>query len=190
MHYCPKRAKRSSNKRIKLVAMLTWSLVIPMAVTSYFASNQPRPEMLSPLAPEKPQPKYNIVYAQTVEEPETAQAVVKHEPAISDEIEKYICTKDWDCKTAIAILKHENGYQLRNDWDAEIEVENTNGSIDVGIAMINSIHHAKYGGKEALKDYKTNVDAAYQIYLERLSFDVDGFNAWYSYVNGKHLMFM
>lgn len=91
---------------------------------------------------------------------------------------------------ALATFKHENGYQLRNGWDPEHLTYNTNGTGDVGIAKINSIHWERCGGLEALKDPYKNIDCARVLYLERESITGDGLGAWYSYVFKKHLMFM
>lgn len=90
-------------------------------------------------------------------------------------IEQYICEKwgIYDCKTALAIAKSESG--VREDaWNV-----NTNGSIDVGIYQINSVHFKKEGCslKELVDQYK-NVDCAYKIY------EASGWSPWVVFKTG------
>lgn len=114
----------------------------------------------------------------------------KKEETIEDMIKRIWKVDGETLKVVIATAKHENGYQLRNGWDCKIVTGNTNGSEDVGIFMINSLHHKRFGGKEALKDCETNIKAGYQIYLDRQKVSGKGLSAWYSYVYGKYKMFM
>lgn len=104
--------------------------------------------------------------------------VFEYPDAIDTPIEKYICDKwgVYDCKNALAIFKAESG--LRE----EAFNINTNGTIDVGIAQINSIHFKKKSCslKEIVDAYK-NIDCAYQI------FKASGWNPWVTYQNGNFI---
>jgi len=97
---------------------------------------------------------------------------------LETDIEKYICKKfgDLDCKIALAIAKAESG--LREN---AINI-NTNGTIDVGIYQINSIHFNKEGCtlKEVSDMYK-NVDCAYSIWKEQ------GWTPWVAYLNNSYM---
>ncbi len=66
---------------------------------------------------------------------------------------------------AINCFYSESG--LRTD---AVSPTNKNGTIDRGVAQINSIHGMK---PEDAHDFKKNIDKAYQIYKRR------GFSAWY-----------
>lgn len=73
----------------------------------------------------------------------------------------------------IAISKAESG--MRPDAIGH----NRNGSIDVGLFQINSIH-----GEDNLTDVDKNLKVARRIY------DTQGLNAWVAYQKGMHLKFM
>lgn len=88
-----------------------------------------------------------------------------------------ICAKDWDCKTAIAVAKAESGLRC-NATNL-----NNNKSVDSGLYQINSVHKAKYQGKDIF-DCQTNIEIAYQIYKAQ------SWNPWVAYNTGaykKHL---
>ena len=90
-------------------------------------------------------------------------------------IEKYICEKfgAYDCKTAIAIARAESGSR-EDAFHA-----NDNGSIDVGIFQINSVHFNKPGcSLKEIVNAEKNVDCAYQIWKS------SGWNAWTVYKTG------
>lgn len=125
---------------------------------------------------------------------DTIEHVPEIEPtevAFDDPIESYIYDKFGARGAEVtATFKHENGYQLRNGWDSKHLTDNTNGTQDIGIAKINSIHWDRCGGKEALENPYNNIDCAFILYNEREEWGMDGLTAWYSYLNNKHLMFM
>ena len=106
------------------------------------------------------------------------QIVLDYPDEIDTDLEKYICEKFgvYDCKTALAIAKAESG--LRED---AINV-NSDGSIDLGIFQINSVHYKKAGCllKDVVDAFK-NVDCGYQI------FEAQGFGPWVVYQNGNYL---
>lgn len=110
------------------------------------------------------------------------------EKPVEDKIEAYIRYKFPDRPDiAVAVFKHENGYQLRNGWKEDIVTYNNDGTVDTGIASINSRHNDRCIN---LKNYKDNIDCAREIYDERIAWGLDGFSAWYSYVYGKYIMFL
>lgn len=103
-------------------------------------------------------------------------AEVKHKPLT---IEDYICTKEWDCKTAVAIAKAESGLRC----DAQNVNKGTN-SLDLGVMQINSVH-LKKGWKVAdLLDCHKNIDLAYEIYKG------SGWGAWSTYNNKSFKRFL
>lgn len=109
-------------------------------------------------------------------------------PEPKTDIEKYICEK-WgmlDCKIALAVAKAEG---LKYDENGEVIPDlfniNTNGSMDVGVFQINSIHYKKPQCHLAdMVNPIKNVDCAYSIY------EGSGWGAWSAFNNGsfeKHL---
>jgi len=60
---------------------------------------------------------------------------------------------------AVAIFTCESNlkWNARNDW-------NTNGSVDIGIAQINSVHGFT---EEEMKDYVKNIQYAYELYTKQ-----------------------
>jgi len=83
-------------------------------------------------------------------------------------IEKYICEKwgPYDCKVALAVAKMESG--LRED-----AIGFNQGSVDIGIYQINSVHFNKPGcSLKEIVDAKKNIDCAYQIWK------ASGWSAW------------
>ena len=97
-----------------------------------------------------------------------------------NDTEKKICdTFGLHCREAIAIVKAESG--MRED---AMNI-NTNGTVDLGLFQINSIHYKKVGC--SLKEVTTidgNIKCAKQIY------DASGWNAWSAYNNGSYLNFL
>ncbi|MEO0289598.1 MAG: transglycosylase SLT domain-containing protein [candidate division WOR-3 bacterium] len=123
-----------------------------------------------PIWTEKRQEKieYIIKYAEGLPKPETP-------------FEEYIFDK-WgpvDGKIAIAIARAESGMR-----EEAINV-NHNGSLDIGIFQINSVHWKKEGcsPKELFDAYK-NVDCAYKIW------QASGWSAWTVAKNGSFLRFL
>lgn len=86
---------------------------------------------------------------------------IKNLPEPKTDLEKYICEKFGvaDCKIALAIAKAESGMK-----ETAFNL-NSDGSIDIGIFQINSIHWGKEGcqPKNLFDGYK-NVDCAYKIW--------------------------
>ena len=92
----------------------------------------------------------------------------------------YICEK-WgvvECKTALAVAKAESGMRC-DAYNA-----NTDGSVDLGVFQLNTIHLAK-GGEWTLTnmaDCQKNVDLAYEVW------QAQGWNPWVAYRNGSWLV--
>jgi len=79
-----------------------------------------------------------------------------------------------DAKIAIAIAKAESGLK------EEAFHANSNGSVDIGIFQVNSVHFTKPGcSLKELVNAEKNVLCAYQIYK------VSGWNAWVGFWNGN-----
>lgn len=91
-------------------------------------------------------------------------------------IEKYICEKwgAYDCKAAIAIARAES--KMKED---AIHA-NKNGTVDIGIFQINSVHFGKVGcSLRELAVAESNVDCAYFIWEQQ------GWKPWAVYGNGS-----
>lgn len=80
-----------------------------------------------------------------------------------------------NAKLALAVATAENGTHACDRTHI-----NNNGTIDIGIFQINSIH----AHKGNLSDCKENVRVAYQI------FKVSGFRAWVAYNNGNYKKYL
>lgn len=95
---------------------------------------------------------------------------------LTDPTEHYICETfgPYDCKTAIAIARAES--RMRED---AVNV-NTNGTVDLGIFQVNSVHFDREGCSiQELVFARQNVDCAYQIYQEQ------GWSPWVAFKNGN-----
>lgn len=104
--------------------------------------------------------------------------VLSYPDEIDTPIEVYICDKFgvYDCKTALAIVKAESGFN-----DQAINT-NDNGSVDLGCWQINFPTHIKTITPKDALDCKKATDWAYAKYKR------DGsFNAWVAYTNGHYL---
>lgn len=75
----------------------------------------------------------------------------------SQSIQELINKYDWDKKVAYAVAKAES------NLISDAYNENTNGSWDMGIFQINSIHGY---GRQDMEDPAKNTESAYQIYLK------------------------
>jgi hypothetical protein len=95
---------------------------------------------------------------------------------VEESIEDKICKVFPDnCDVMVAIAKAESG--LKTDAIGY----NKNGSIDVGLFQINSVH--RYSTEE-LFDTNKNLEIAKKIY------DKQGITAWASFNNGKYIKFL
>jgi len=80
-----------------------------------------------------------------------------------------------DARIALAIVSAESS------WNEEAVNKNKNGSIDVGLFQVNSIHGYDI---EDLKDPFYNIDIAYKIFKR------DSWKAWATYNNGRYKNFL
>ena len=115
--------------------------------------------------------------------PEVKLIVIDKTPKLDQltPIEKYICDKFgvYDCKMALAVARAESG------MNAEAWNVNRNGTIDVGIFQINSIHFNQPGcSLKEVADAKGNVDCAYSIWQEQ------GWRPWTVAKNGRFIKFL
>lgn len=105
-------------------------------------------------------------------------------PEPKTDIEKYICEKwgVYDCKIALAVAKAEGlAYDESGAIIPDLFNINTNGSMDVGVFQINSIHYKKPQCKlRDMTDPIKNVDCAYSIY------EGSGWGAWSAFNNGSY----
>lgn len=103
---------------------------------------------------------------------------IPHPADLKTDTEKYIYEVFGieDYKVAIAVFRAESG--LRED---AINV-NTNGSVDVGVAQINSVHFKKEGcSLKEVATMKGNIDCAYKIYK------ASGWSPWVVFQKGTFL---
>lgn len=90
---------------------------------------------------------------------------------------------DWDTNIALAIMKAESGCNPNADNTGL----NYDGSYDLGLMQVNSIHG--YNDND-LFNPEFNVQVAYKIYQNRMSWDSCGWNAWSTYNNGSYLKYL
>lgn len=94
------------------------------------------------------------------------------------EIADYIVQKFGDhAELALSIAKAESGLDC-NAYNA-----NTNGTIDIGIFQLNTVHLRKGYTLADFSNCKKNVDIAYDI------FKAQGFNPWVAYTTGRYVAF-
>lgn len=99
----------------------------------------------------------------------------------SDEkIAAYIKSKAWDYHIAIRVAKSENFWNLTKSFDCSRTHKNGDGSLDIGIFQINSIHVDRFD-LEKLKDCYYNIDAAFILEQEQ------GWHIWSAFSNGSYL---
>lgn len=99
---------------------------------------------------------------------------------INTPIKHYICDKfgEYFCLEAVAIFSAESG--LRED---AVGI-NSNGTIDIGIAQINSVHFKQPGcSLKEIVNAEKNVDCAYNIFIA----NGKSWNAWVAYNTGSYL---
>jgi len=93
--------------------------------------------------------------------------------------QQYICDKFGDqCRVALSVAKAES-----NDNCNEVNV-NTNGTVDLGIFMENSVHLGKQFSLYDLASCQTQIDAAYKLYKEQ------GWGIWVSYTSGAYKKYL
>lgn len=122
------------------------------------------------------------VAKQTVE---PATTTVDTAPTLVGGCEQYrplLDKYDWDSHIAYAIMRAENTACDPTKDNAGL---NSDGTNDVGLMQINSIHVTSGLITESgRRDPEQNIRAAYSIYLG------SGWNAWSTYKNGSYLKYM
>lgn len=92
----------------------------------------------------------------------------------------------WDYSTAIRLAKSENYYNLTKSFDCARSHTNNDGSVDVGLFQINSIHATRLATlgmtMEDMKDCRKNADYAYNWVYKH-----SGWQPWSAYINGSYL---
>lgn len=92
----------------------------------------------------------------------------------------------WDYSTAIRLAKSENYYNMTGSFDCARTNTNTDGSVDVGLFQINSIHSRRLASlgmtMEDMKDCKKNADYAYN-----WVYKASGWSPWSAYNNGSYI---
>lgn len=156
-----------------LILLATATYNITLAVNNFFANNrlvnQKVITLQMPFRIEKREEVKLVEYRQDIPEGLT-------------DIETLICQKwdIYDCQIALAVAKGEGLNHPVDGFNI-----NTNGTIDVGIFRINSIHFNKEGCSLAeVITVEGNINCAYKIW------EKSGWNAWVAYTNGsfqKHL---
>lgn len=97
---------------------------------------------------------------------------------IDTDLERYICEKfgQYECKTALAVAKSESKLQ-----EGAFHV-NSNGTVDIGIFQINSIHFGRSGcSLKEIASAQGNVDCAYSLWSEQ------GWHPWVVFKNGSFI---
>ena len=142
--------------------------------------------MVVPLPTKKPLEKAKISKIEPTKTPISVDVVSQQLDMSDEEIAKYIKSKSWDYSVAIRLAKSENYWNLTGSFNCSRTHTNTNGSVDIGIFQINSIHARnleKLGmTMEDMKDCKKNIDYAYKMWR-----DQGGFQAWSAYTNKSYL---
>jgi len=172
MEYMAKR-KRKPTYLILLLLIIFVVLIVVAFVKVNTWYDKHYFELQSPLYTDLRQP---IKVEERV--PEVKEVVLDYPDEIDTPLEVYICEKFgmMDCKTALAIFKSESG--LRED---AFNI-NSNNTIDVGIAQINSLHFGKEGcSLQEIVYANNNVDCAYSIWQEQ------GWTPWVQFNNGNYL---
>lgn len=111
----------------------------------------------------------------------------RHKHNVTAQVE-YAKKKFGNDSVALAVFNAESAFET------EVTPTNSDGSIDSGVAQINSCHCRKDGVArkmlgsnclEQLKNYKKNIDVAY-----RLSKGGKDWSPWVAYQNGNYLRYL
>lgn len=97
-------------------------------------------------------------------------------PECSEHIRKEIARYDWDIELMVSIALAESHCRA----DADNTGTNYDGSYDIGVFQINSVHGKS---REDMMDYKQNIAYAYELYQGQ------GLRAWAAYNNGSYLKY-
>lgn len=135
--------------------------------------------------PQKPLQSPPTSKKQVIKESVSTDVVSQQLDMTDKEIAEYIKSKGWDYSIAIRLAKSENFWNLTHSFNCSRTHTNNDGSVDVGIFQINSIHTrnlAKLGmTMEDMKDCKKNINYAYKMWK-----DQGGFQAWSAFTNESY----
>ena len=154
-YYSKDKKRDIKNRLLIIVWLLSFSLL------AVYRSNPPKAEkIVSPISNKK------FINKVEAKEPKTVQSV----PA-DQEIFTY-AIKVWGKEGRHILIKMFNCFYSESGWRYDALHENTNGTVDAGLAQINDIHGLSLQDRI---DYKKNIDKAYEIYIGRGK----SFSAWY-----------
>lgn len=140
---------RKINKVVRKVVFVLFIITLLAGIvawlTSQFAKQIPEPTVL--ITP--------IAYAKEIEIEEPKEPTT----------EEIICSYDWNCEQALAIVKCESGF---NQYAINL---NTNGTFDLGLWQINDVHRIS---REDRFNISKATAHAYKIYQGR----GNNFSAW------------
>jgi hypothetical protein len=122
-----------------------------------------------------------LVIAAKMAGEEAAEAVADQKGRPLTAYQQYACRKFGPaCRVALAIQRAENSRGA-----CETYHYNSDGTLDWGYFQINTVHLERPGlNLRDLLDCKTNIDFAYQLYMER------GFQPWSTYNNRSYRKFL
>ena len=125
--------------------------------------------------------QWPLVIAQRIKSEDAYQAQFDQRHPLTA-YQQYSCRKfRAACRVALAIQRAENP-----QGKCEIYHYNSDGTLDWGYFQINTVHLKRPGlNLRDLLDCKANIDFAYQLYLEKQSF-----NPWSTYRNGAYRKFL
>jgi hypothetical protein len=92
-------------------------------------------------------------------------------------IEKLICAKDWDCKTALAIAKAESGLRCEAVGDGHIAFMKNGTEYGKSYGVFQIRHLEGRPNPEELLSCEFNINYAYNLYKAQ------GFKPWSAYKN-------
>jgi len=124
------------------------------------------------------------VMAEAVPPPKVQVSPTRHP---SDEyVANLVKSYAWDYSIAIRLAKSENYYNLTGSFDCARTNTNADGSYDVGLFQINSIHSQRLASlgltMEDMKDCKKNADYAFH-----WVYTYSGWGAWSAFNNLSYI---
>ena len=161
-------------------ALAMIALVIGTAIV-YFVFQFHANYAISFQSPVKLTFEWPLVVARRTETPDAFEAQSDQSHPLSA-YQQYACRKfGAACRVALAIQRAENP-----QGKCEIYHYNNDGTLDWGYFQINTVHLQRPGiVLRDLLDCRTNIDFAYQLYVEH-----HGFSPWSTYNNGQYRHFL
>lgn len=104
-------------------------------------------------------------------------------PELCESFKPLLSAYSWDLNIAYALMKTESGCNPARDNSGL----NSDGTNDVGLMQINSIHIGPLITDAQRIDPKENIRAAWAIYQGSIKRTGNGWNAWSAYNNGMYL---